>query len=218
MLDECASAATNQAPVQTQQLSSVIGDRPPSHAFLDRIRRGWAELLTGRCTTADLLHQLFSMSEIALDKRQSATVAERAAVRYVASHRHKAFLNSLCQGSETAALSVWGSTLSSENPHLASQLLEEESKITNSSSRGPKAETSSAQPSQDAVLPSQQRHSCLLWLLGQCHKSDCNFEHICPFKGSASGGSGGCILRPAGHLQTFQKPDVRNRIMGSNKR
>ena len=93
---------------------------------MDRIRVGWAELLTGRATLADVLNVLFAMAETALDKRQPQSVADRAAVRLGAAIRHNAYLLAAPKETESQSLQVYGQSLQTEHPHPATRYLEEE--------------------------------------------------------------------------------------------
>lgn len=179
---------------------------------MDTIRMGWAELLTGRATPADLLNALWGMAEVAADARQPVITAERAAVRYGASVRHKAFRAALPKGSEESALQAWSEVLRQEHPYLANKMLEEEG------AKGPAGTRASRQAASAAKGdPSGKQDSepyCLLWGLGLCNRNTCRFMHSCPYRGAACSSSGGCLLRPggSGHLATLQRREVRDKV------
>ena len=120
------AAARQKEPFPAQEIDTVSGMRPLAAAFRDRIREGWAELLTGRATPADVLNVLFAMSEAALDKRQPQAAAERAAVRLGASIRHSGYLKSLEEESEALSLQTYGCELQAEHRDLVTRLLDEE--------------------------------------------------------------------------------------------
>ena len=128
MTDECAIAASHHGVPDTKEIESVSGERPLAEAFLYRIRYGWAELLTGGACVADVLNVLFLMAQTALDKRQPADVAARAAVRHAATIRHEAFLEALQHQASGHAVESFGAFLARKNADIADRLLEEEGK------------------------------------------------------------------------------------------
>ena len=75
LLDSCDTAASEKGPHPAQEIENVSGARAFATAVKERFKAGWAELLTGRSTPADILNALFTMAETALDKRQP--IAER---------------------------------------------------------------------------------------------------------------------------------------------
>ena len=207
VLDQCSDAAKHHSVVQQGLLSDAPRERPFARALMEQIRTSWAELLTGRTSPADVLNVLFGMAEVAADVRQPAAVAEKAAVRYAAAVRHEAFLQALPQSSETQCLQAWAEVLKKQHPYLIDKLLDEEaakqpSQAGRVSSRGSPAGDSSG-------------NHCLLWGLGQCTRDKCSFLHSCPYN-SSCGSSGGCLLRNGGggHLQTFQRKEVKEKIIG----
>ena len=78
---------------------------------METIRLGWAELLTGRAASADSLNTLFSMAQVACDKRCSTAVADRAAARYGSDVRHEAFISALPCAGEPQALAAHSKVL-----------------------------------------------------------------------------------------------------------
>ena len=223
LLDMCDTAATDKGPSPATELDTVTGDRPFASAVRDRIRQGWAELLTGRATPADILNVLFAMSEAALDKRQSQAVAERAGVRLAASLRHSGYLNSLARESEPQALQVYGAILQTEHPHLVTQFLDEEATKERQGFRAGQRRGAHAMSSDAGARVATQQDGdkhCLLWGLGLCDLGEkCCFQHLCPYKGAVCGSAGGCLLeRGRGHLQTLQRREVKEKIVPSTSR
>jgi len=150
------------------------------------------------------------MAQVACDRRFPADQAERAAVRFGAAVRKKAFLSSLTQPDEQSALRAWSSTLQTEQPHLANKLLEEEAgRHQVPSQPGQAAQSQSVAP--------RASKSCLLFCLGLSNRPRCQFEHQCPFN-PACGPQGGCLLSTNrnGHLHTLRRREVRYRIMPYN--
>jgi hypothetical protein len=210
-LDLCDAAAADRGPMAVKELETVTGDRPLAIAIMERIRGGWAELLTGRTLPADLLNTLYSMAEVAADKRYSQAVAERAAVRYSAGVRHLAYLKSLPMSDEFGAMTTYSAALQSEHPTLADRLLQEESTKPGGSQPG-----SSSRGAQPRTQTGTSEQHCLLWGVGQCRSgAECKFIHTCPYRGPPCGGSsGGCLIDKAGHLTTFQRSVVKEKIVG----
>ena len=217
-LDRCAEAASAKSVVPVQQVDEAPESRAFAKAVVDTIQTGWAELLTGRATPADILNTIFSMAEVALDKRHSASAAERAAFRFGPSLRHEAFLAALPRASEAQVLTAWGEVLGKEHPYLATKLLEEETKKEQQPRAAAKRRDGTPLDSGAAGGGTQSAKFCLLWGLGLCTRHKCSFLHSCPYKGSACGSSGGCLLRSgsSGHLHTFQKRDVREKLLGQS--
>ena len=218
LLDACDVAAAEKGPPPTPEVETVAGVRPLATAFKERIRAGWAELLTGRATPADILNTLVAMAETALDKRQPPAVAERSSVRYGASLRHNAYLKSLSKETESQSLQSYSRELQSEHPDLVTRYLDEEAskersgplrRNATSADHGPAPSGANQRPDSDA--------HCLLWGLGLCSAgADCRFLHSCPYKGAVCGSNGGCLLErgKGGHLQTLQRREVKEKIIG----
>lgn len=120
------AAAHEKGPFPAQEVDAVSGTRPFASAIKDRIGAGWAELLAGRTSPADILNVIFALAETALDKRQPQAVAERAAMRLWAGLRHSSYLKSLAGESQTQALQTYSSELQSEHPDLVTRFLDEE--------------------------------------------------------------------------------------------
>jgi hypothetical protein len=208
-LDLCDAAAAERGPMPVKEIDAVTGDRPLAIAIMERIRGGWAELLTARTLPADLLNTIYSMAEVAADKRYPQAVAERAAVRYSAGVRHLGYLKSLPMSDEYGAMTTYAAALQSEHPTLADRLLQEE----NNKPGG------NQPPSSRAAHPkvgTGEQH-CLLWGVGQCRSgAECRFIHTCPYRGPPCGGTnGGCLIDKSGHLNTFQRQTVKDKIVGS---
>jgi hypothetical protein len=208
-LDLCDAAASDRGPMPVKEIDAVTGDRPLAIAIMERIRGGWAELLTARTLPADLLNTIYSMAEVAADKRYPQAVAERAAVRYSAGVRHLGYLKSLPMPDEYGAMTTYSAALQSEHPTLADRLLQEEN--TKPGGNQPGISSRGAHPK----VGNGEQH-CLLWGVGQCRSgAECKFIHTCPYRGPPCGGTnGGCLIDKSGHLSTFQRQVVKEKIVG----
>ena len=71
LVDACDAAAAAGGPVKCDELHAAAGERPLAKALCSYIRQGWAELLTGRATVADVLNVLYVLGDVALDRRYS---------------------------------------------------------------------------------------------------------------------------------------------------
>jgi hypothetical protein len=152
------------------------------------------------------------MAETALDKRQPQSVADRAAVRLGAAIRHNAYLLAAPKETESQSLQVYGQSLQTEHPHLATRYLEEEASKGCKTARRDRSFVTGG-----PLAAGGTENHCLLWGLGLCSVGDrCRFLHACPFKGTQCGPAGGCLLERGrdGHLQTLQRWEVKEKILG----